>query len=107
MARIRKLRHLRRRIQYAAIHALVRTMIVVSHGMSRRAWLWSCGRLGSTTYYLAPRMRALTVHHLALAFPERSSADIRRLARKNFVMLAKNAGEIFRATRLRTLAEMN
>lgn len=45
--------------------------------------------------------------HLSQAFPDRSAVEIRQLARKNFVMLAKNAGELLRATRIRTLAELD
>jgi KDO2-lipid IV(A) lauroyltransferase len=102
-----KIRRVRRRIQYQAIYLMVRALIMVSRGMSRRGWLWCCGNLGALTHYLVPRTRALTVRHLSQAFPERSPAEIRRLARKNFVMLAKNAGEILRATQIRTLAELD
>lgn len=99
-------RRVRRRIQYRAIYALVRSLIVASHCMPRRAWLWCCGKLGGLTFYLAPRTSRLTMCHLSQAFPERSKADIRRLARKNFSMLAKNSGEILRATKVRTLADL-
>jgi KDO2-lipid IV(A) lauroyltransferase len=75
--------------------------------MSRRTWLWCCGKLGGLIFYVVPRTRALTVSHLSQAFPEKPSTEVRRLARKNFVMLAKNAGEILRATRIRTLAELD
>jgi KDO2-lipid IV(A) lauroyltransferase len=107
LRRFRRFRHVRRRIQYGAVYALVRAMIFLSHCVSRRTWLGHCGRLGGLVYYLAPSTRALTVRHLSLAFPERSPEDIRRLARKNFVMLATNAGEILRATRVRTLSDLD
>jgi len=100
-------RRVRRKIQYRAIYALVRSLIFLSHCMSRSAWLACCGKMGGLVFYIAPRTRALTVRHLSQAFPERSSADIRRLARKNFAMLAKNAAEILRATRIRTLSDLD
>lgn len=106
LASMVNLRRVRRRIQYNAVYALVRTLIIVSHCMPRRAWLGCCGKLGVLVFYLAPHTRALTVCHLSRAFPERSPAEIRRLSRKNFAMLAKNAGEILRASRIRSLSDL-
>jgi len=102
-----KLRKVRRRIQYGAIYALVRLLIKTSHCMSREAWLRNSGRIGTLIYYLAPRTKRLTARHLSQAFPERSPAEIERLARKNFALLAKNAGELLRATQVRTLDQLN
>lgn len=107
MRRFRRFRKVRRRIQYRAIYALVQALIFLSHCMSRRAWLACCGSLGGLVYYLVPHTRSLTVRHLSAAFPERSREDIRRLARRNFRLLAKNAGEILRATRTRTLSDLD
>lgn len=45
--------------------------------------------------------------HIAIAFPELSQAQIKSLAKQNFVMITKNAGEILLATRIRSEADLN
>jgi KDO2-lipid IV(A) lauroyltransferase len=99
-------KELRRSIQYKAIYALVRSLIFISHGMSRKSWLWCCGKLGRLAFHLLWRTQELTLSHLALVYTEKSSAEIRRMGKNIFSMLGKNAGEILRATRIRTLTEL-
>jgi len=45
--------------------------------------------LGSLAYYVVPRWRAQTVKHVAIAFPEKSAAEHRRIARRSFALLAR------------------
>lgn len=99
-------RRLRRRIQYGAVYGFTRALIFTSRCMPRRAWLWTGGVLARVGYHLAPHTRSLTVRHLSLAFPDRSPREIRRLAKRNWTMLGKNCAEILRASRIRTLEEL-
>ncbi|HPM29253.1 MAG TPA: lysophospholipid acyltransferase family protein [Chryseolinea sp.] len=100
-------KELRRSIQYKAIYVLVRSLIFISHCMSRKSWLWCCGKLGRLTFYLIPQTRQLTLRHLAMVYSEKSPDEITSLAKNVFVMLGKNAGEILRATKVKTTSELN
>lgn len=97
---------IRRAIRYALIYRAVMFMIWLSNKMPRKTWLSICGWLGSCAYYLAGETRRLTLRHLRMAFREKSDQEIRKLARKMFKMLGKNAGEILRASRVKTLADL-
>lgn len=46
------------------------------------------------------------IRHLSFAFPEKTKRDVDRLARSVFEMLGKNAGEMLRATRVKTLDDL-
>ncbi len=65
----------------------------------RKVWLSLCGALGSLGYHFARETRKLTLAHLTIAYPEKSTLEIRSLAKGNFKMLGKNAGEILRSSR--------
>lgn len=96
----------RRSVRYFLVYGFVRTMIAISNAVPRRMWLAFCGWLGSVAYRFAAESRGLTVQHLNLAFPEKSQAEIRKLAQNTFRMLGKNAGEILRASRIRSLKDL-
>jgi Kdo2-lipid IVA lauroyltransferase/acyltransferase len=98
---------IRRAVQYTTVYWMVRFMIWVSINIPRSMWLSICGRLGALSYYFAPETRALVLRHLHLAFPSKTNAEIRKLARSNFKMLGKNAGDILRSTRsVKSLADL-
>jgi KDO2-lipid IV(A) lauroyltransferase len=97
----------RRYVRYTFVYWFVRFMIWVSNLLPRTAWLSICGVLGSLGYYFASETRALTLKHLALAFPEKPASEIRDLARRNFKMLGKNTGEILRSSNIDSLAALN
>src|SRR6478609_3085701 len=99
-------KELRRSIQYRAIYALVRSLIFISHCMSRKSWLWCCGKLGRLTFYLIPQTRERTLRHLTMVYSDKSEQEIRSFAKNVFAMLGKNAGEILRATEIKTLDEL-
>jgi Kdo2-lipid IVA lauroyltransferase/acyltransferase len=76
--------------------------------MSRTAWLTFCGNLGKIAYALAVKSKARTIKHLTLAFgQEKSAAEIKKLSRDVFVMIAKNVGDVFRHMHVATLEELN
>ena len=102
----KKFKKIRRKIRYTIILALVRFMTFLSRVFSRKIWLSVCGTLGRIAYYLATRSRKLTIRHLSMAYKnEKSSDEIRKLAREVFVMLGKNGGEVIRASTLSSLGE--
>ena len=97
----------RRSIRYSLVYWFVRFLIATSGSIPRSWWLSFCGFLGALAYRFATQTRNLTLRHLALAFPEKSPAEIKKLAKQTFRMLGKNAGEILRASRVKTLADLN
>ena len=100
-------RPLRKEIKYGALYGFVRSLIFLSNLMPRIWWLNFCGFLGWLGYIVSPKSRALSVKHLGMAFEkEKTPTEIRRLARQMFIMLGKNAGEIMRASRIKTLADL-
>jgi len=46
------------------------------------------------------------IKHLSLAFKEKSTSEIKDLAKRTFKMIGKNTGEILRSTQIQTLAQL-
>jgi KDO2-lipid IV(A) lauroyltransferase len=69
-------------------------------------WLKFCGFLGRIAYHLSGKTRRLIVKHLAFAFPEKAKAEVKKLSKGVFEMFGKNGGEMLRATRVRTLQDL-
>jgi Kdo2-lipid IVA lauroyltransferase/acyltransferase len=95
-----------RSVRYFIVYWFVRMLIAISNAVPRSLWLHFCGMLGWLGYRVAPKTRALMHTHIKLAFSEMSEGQVRTLAKRNFVMLGKNTGEILRATSVRSLADM-
>jgi Kdo2-lipid IVA lauroyltransferase/acyltransferase len=101
------IKKLRRKVRYAIVYRFVQFLIFISQIIPRTLWLRFCGFLGRTAYLFAGQTRRLTQRHLKIAFgTEKSDADIRKLSGKTFEMLGKNAGEILRASRIKSIAEL-
>jgi KDO2-lipid IV(A) lauroyltransferase len=96
----------RRQIRYKLVYGLVKFLIGISNTIPRSTWLSFCGVLGSVAYYFAFKTRRLTIRHLGMAFPEKASREIIKLAKRTFKMLGKNAGEILRSTTIDNLADL-
>ena len=100
-------RPLRKEIKYAVLYRFVRFLIFASNLMPRTWWLAFCGFLGRVGHLVSPKSRNLAITHLDMAFgKEKTTAEIRKLAAQMFVMLGKNAGEILRATYVKSLADL-
>lgn len=97
----------KRYVRYTFVYWFVRFMIWLSNVLPRQWWLTICGGLGSLAYFLAGETRKLTITHLSIAFPEKSAREIKALARRTFRMLGKNAGEIIRTSRIKSLDDLN
>jgi Kdo2-lipid IVA lauroyltransferase/acyltransferase len=95
-----------RRIRHRLVYRVVQLLIFVSGLVPRTWWLAWCGMMGNLAYHFAPKTRKLTLTHIALAFPEWANRKVAYLARQNFKMLAKNAGEILLATRIKSEADL-
>jgi Kdo2-lipid IVA lauroyltransferase/acyltransferase len=102
-----KMKNARRYVQYTFVYWLVRFLIFLSTITPRRFWLSFCGMLGSLAYHLTGETRRLTIRHISMAFPEKSKAEVIKLAKQTFKMLGKNAGEILRTSRIKTIEELN
>lgn len=95
-----------RAFRYSIVYWFVRFLIAVSNSVPRAAWLRFCGFLGWLGYHVASKTRALMHKHILMAFPDYTPQQIKALAKKNFIMLGKNAGEILRATRIKGLEDL-
>ncbi len=95
-----------RSIRYQLVYVLIRGLIFFSSIFPRKAWLSFCGGLGSIAYHFASKTRALTLRHLSLAFKNKSAHEIETMAKDNFKMLGKNAGEILRSTQIQNLQQL-
>lgn len=98
---------IRRKIRYGLVYRFVQFLIFISNKMPRVSWLKFCGFLGRLAYRFASETRKLTLKHLTLAFgKEKNPAEIRQLAKDTFEMLGKNAGDILRASRIKSWEQM-
>jgi KDO2-lipid IV(A) lauroyltransferase len=102
MAKLKKvIKKGRRKVRYNFIYALVRVMIFVSALMSRAAWLKFCGALGRLSSFFTANSRKRVVKHLTMVYgKEKTPDEIRKLCRKVFEMLGKNAGDIIQSVNI-------
>lgn len=101
-------RPLRKRIKYFALYWFVRFLLAFSNALPRRWWLAFCGFLGKIAYATSPPTRERVIRHMGLAYAgELSTRQIVDLARRVFVMLGKNAGDIFRSSQVRSRAQLD
>lgn len=102
-----KKRSLKKRIKYTALYYFVRFLIFFSNLLPRKVWLAFCGWLGKLAYSFSPKPRERTIYHLGLAYSgKKSTREILELSKQVFVMLGKNAGDILRSLKVRSLADL-
>src|SRR5688572_14844084 len=101
-----KRKKIRRKIRYALVYRLVQFLIFLSNRMSRISWLKFCGFLGRVAHAFPSKTRSRVSMHLKIAFPEKDHASIKKLTKGVFRSLGMNAGEMLRATRVRTLEDL-
>src|SRR5688572_1529465 len=101
-----KRKKIRRKIRYSLVYRLVQFLIFISNVIPRVSWLKFCGFLGRIAYHFAAKTRRRVRTHLSFAFPEKSPEQVHTLSKEVFEMLGKNAGEMLRATRVRTLQDL-
>lgn len=100
-------RPLGKRLKYGAIYWLVRFLIFIANIFPRKLWLRFCGSLGKLAYHLLSKEREKTVVHLGLAYGGTMGVrDLTSMAKEVFRMLGVNGGEILRATKARSLADL-
>jgi len=101
-------RPLKKRVKYNAIYWFIRFLIFISNVLPRKVWLAFCGWLGGIAYSLASQSKERTIYHLGLAFSgKKNLKEILRLSKNVYRMLGKNAGDILRATNVRTMEDLS
>lgn len=83
-------KRLRRALRSRVIAGLLRLVALIPLGPALRLG----GAGGALAYHLFRKTRRLALEHLALAFPERSEAERRDIARRMFVHLGWSAMEV-------------
>ncbi len=100
-------RPLRKEIKYTSLYYFIRFLIFASNLVPRKVWLGFCGFLGRVACRFSPKSRNLALVHLGLAYgKEKSAREILDLTKEMFVMLGKNAGDILRSLKVKTLADL-
>lgn len=101
-------RFVNKRFKYTIIYGIIRLLIFLSHLMPRKLWIKFTGLLGSLSYYFASTSRERTIEHLGLAYAgKKSIKEILALSKESFKMIGKNAGDLLRATKVRTKEELD
>ncbi len=100
-------RPLRKEIKYTSLYYFIRFLIFTSNLMPRQMWLGFCGFLGKVAYTFSPKPRERAIIHLGLAFGrDKSPREIVELSKKMFMMLGKNAGDILRSLKVKTVSDL-
>lgn len=101
-------RPLGKRIKYSSLYFFIQFLIFLSNLLPRKIWLAFCGWLGKLAYAFSPKPRERTIYHLGLAFgKEMSTQEIVTLSKSVFTMLGKNAGDILRSLKVKSLSDLN
>ena len=83
------------------LYYLARVAIFFVYLWPRNAGLFIAARLGSLVYYILPKYRRQTLVNLKLAFgEEKTSLELKEIARKVFENLGKNAFELIQFPKL-------
>ena len=100
-------RPLRKEIKYTALYYFIRFLIFSAGLPPRKMWLRFCGMLGRIAYRYSPKPAERMFNHLTIAFgKEKSPEEIKKLSKKTFEMLGKNAGDIIRSLSVKTLTDL-
>ncbi len=101
-------RPLRKEIKYTALYYFIRFLIFSSNIIPRKTWLRFCGALGRIAYAFSPKPVDRMIRHLNIAFGnEKSTEQIKKLSKKTFELLGKNAGDILRSLSVKSLNDLN
>ena len=101
-------RPLRKEVKYTSLYYFIRFLIFASNLLPRKIWLAFCGFLGRVAYVFSPLPRDRSIFHLGLAFDkEKSPREIVDLSKEMFVMLGKNAGDILRSLKVKSLSDLD
>ncbi|MCB0489161.1 MAG: lysophospholipid acyltransferase family protein [Cyclobacteriaceae bacterium] len=99
---------MRKRVKYSVVYYFVRFLIFISNLIPRKLWLAFCGGLGRLAYSFANKTRELVILHLGLAFSgEMSMREILAMSKEVFRMLGKNAGDVLRARKVKTMKDLD
>jgi Kdo2-lipid IVA lauroyltransferase/acyltransferase len=94
-------------IKYTSLYYFIRFLIFASNLLPRKLWLSFCGFLGRVAYVFSPQPRERAIIHLGLAFgKEKSPREIVELSKAMFMMLGKNAGDVLRSLRVKSLTDL-
>ncbi len=100
-------RPIRKEIKYTSLYYFIRFLIFSSNLLPRKVWLSFCGFLGRVAYAFSPQPRERAIIHLGLAYGrEKSPREIVELSKRMFVMLGKNAGDILRSLKVKSLSDL-
>lgn len=96
-----------RRFRYSLVYRFIQFLIFLSGIIPRVSWLKFGGFLGRISFQWAHDTREKTLRHLGYAYgKEKTEAEIHALAKSVFVHIGKNGAELLRATRLKSLREL-
>ena len=101
-----KRKKIRRKVRYGIVYRGVQFLIFISNAIPRVAWLKLCGFFGRLSFWFAGKTRRLMRKHLHIAFPDMTASAIKKLSQNVFRMLGMNSGEMLRATRVKTLKDL-
>lgn len=101
LIKMSKKRPLFKRIKYYLLYRLVKGLLFLSSITPRRLMLHNCGFLGKLAYYLVGDARKKTLRHLQMVYGGSvSEKEIEKMAKRVFVMIGKNAADIFRSVNM-------
>ncbi|NJN42167.1 MAG: lysophospholipid acyltransferase family protein [Flammeovirgaceae bacterium] len=100
-------RPLQKRIKYAALYFLVRSLLALASIFPRGIWIPFCGWLGGLAYFFEKKYKVKTIEHLTLVFGnEKSKNEILALSKQVYIMAGKNAGDVMRSLRVSSLSDL-
>ena len=81
---------MRERLEFAVVWILVKTIGILPRALARAVGI----AIAQAVYLVHPRLRAVGMRNLALAFPEKSVVERRRILREEFTSLGRQLAEV-------------
>jgi Kdo2-lipid IVA lauroyltransferase/acyltransferase len=81
---------MRERLEFAVVWILVKAIGILPRPLARAVGIG----IAQSVYLFHPRLRAVGMRNLALAFPEKSVAERRRILREEFTSLGRQLAEV-------------
>lgn len=96
-----KKRPLLKRLKYFLLYLLVKGLLFLAYILPRKVVLHFCGFLGGMAFYLIRGARKKTILHLEQVYgKEKSKEEILRMAKRVFIMIGRNFGDIMRSVNM-------
>ena len=92
----------RRKLKYSLLIFLVKSLIWISSWVPRKLLHGVFSLLAGMAFLLVKREREKTIRNIQIGYPDKTPADVKKMARKVFINLSKNYADLTKGLSIKT-----